>query len=107
MMPAPDIPTLTSELSRLVQAAAPGAEERHEAKHRVYHFRASRQFCRVWPVTAHVTLGFDRGAALDDPAGVLQGAGTSVRHIKITLLNVDLRSALTALIRQAHGHARS
>ncbi len=107
MMPAPDFPTLTSELSRLVQAAAPGAEERHEAKHRVYHLRAARQFRRVWPVTAHVTLGFDRGAALDDPAGVLQGAGTSVRHIKITPLNADLRSALTALIRQAHGHARS
>ena len=106
-MPAPDFPTLTSELSRLVQAAAPGAEERHEAKHRVYHLRAARQFRRVWPVTAHVTLGFDRGAAQDDPAGVPQDAGTSVLHITITNLDADLRSELTALIRQAHGHARS
>ena len=106
-MPAPDIPTLTSEPCRLAHAAAPGAEERHEAKRSVHHFRAARRFCWVWPVTAHVTLGFDRGAALDDPAGVPQGAGTSVRHIKITPLDADLRSVLTALIRQAHGHARS
>ena len=107
MMPAPDIATLTSELCRLVHAASPGAEERHEAKRSVHHFRAARQFCRVWPVKAHVTLGFDRGAALDDPAGVPQGAGTSVHHIKSTHLDADLRSVLTALIRQAHGHARS
>ncbi len=106
-MPAPDIPTLTSELCRLVHAAAPGADERHADKCSVHHFRAARRFCRVWPVTAHVRLGFDRGAALDDPAGVPQGAGTSVRHIKITPLNADLGSVRTALIRQAHGHARS
>ena len=106
-MPAPDIPTLTSELCRLVHAAAPGAEERHEAKRSAHHFRAARRFRWTWPVTAHVTLGFDRGAALDDPAGVPQDAGTSVLHITITHLDADLRSALTALIRQAHGHARS
>ena len=106
-MPAPDIPTLTSELCRLVHAAAPGAEERHEAKQSVHRFRAARRFCWVWPVTAHVTLGFDRGAAPDDPAALPQGAGRSVRHLKITPLDANLRSVLTALIRHVQGHARS
>ena len=106
-MPAPDIPTLTSELCRLVHAVAPGAEEWHEAKRSAHHLQAARRFCWACPVTARVTLGFDQGAALDDPAGVPQGAGTSVRHIKITPLDASLRSVLTALIRHVQGHARS
>jgi hypothetical protein len=35
------------------------------------------------PYTKWVSLGFIRGAALDDPDGLLEGTGASVRHIKI------------------------
>ena len=31
--------------------------------------------------TRHVNLGFNRGAALADPAGVLRGSGRSIRHV--------------------------
>lgn len=31
---------------------------------------------------SHVNLGFDRGAALPDPAGLLEGTGTSRRPMK-------------------------
>src|SRR5438045_7266371 len=31
----------------------------------------------------HVNLGFNDGAALDDPKGILQGAGSRIRHITI------------------------
>ena len=30
----------------------------------------------------HVNLGFCRGAALSDPAGVMEGTGRAMRHIK-------------------------
>lgn len=39
-----------------------------------------------------VSLAFMRGAALDDPAGLLEGAGKSVRHVK-----VHSRDQLTAI----------
>jgi len=35
------------------------------------------------PYTKWVSLGFIRGAALDDPDGLLEGTGASVRHIKL------------------------
>src|SRR5213593_39329 len=31
----------------------------------------------------HVNLGFNDGATLDDPKGILQGAGNRIRHIAI------------------------
>jgi hypothetical protein len=33
--------------------------------------------------TAHVNVGFFRGAELTDPAGLLQGAGRFMRHVKL------------------------
>lgn len=33
--------------------------------------------------TAHVNVGFFRGAELDDPDGLLQGTGRVMRHVKI------------------------
>jgi hypothetical protein len=31
----------------------------------------------------HVNVGFFHGAALDDPAGLLQGTGKHMRHVKL------------------------
>jgi hypothetical protein len=39
-------------------------------------------FCYVAMASAHVNLGFCRGASLVDPEGVLEGAGKVMRHIK-------------------------
>jgi hypothetical protein len=33
--------------------------------------------------TAHVNVGFFQGAALDDPAGLLEGSGKRMRHVKL------------------------
>jgi hypothetical protein len=32
---------------------------------------------------AHVNVGFFQGAALDDPAGLLEGSGKRMRHVKV------------------------
>lgn len=34
--------------------------------------------------TSHVNVGFFYGAFLDDPAGLLQGSGKGMRHVKVT-----------------------
>lgn len=45
--------------------------------------------------TAHVNVGFFLGAALPDPAGLLQGEGKHVRHVKLRPgTAVDIRTRL-------------
>src|SRR5512132_3905738 len=34
--------------------------------------------------TAHVNVGFFRGAELSDPSGLLEGTGKIMRHVKLT-----------------------
>lgn len=50
---------------------------------------------------AHVVLGFQQGAHLDDPRGLLEGTGKDMRHIKIrTAEDID-KPAFQALIEEA------
>ena len=40
-------------------------------------------FAYVDAFTAHASLGFYQGAALEDPAGLLEGSGVRMRHVKL------------------------
>jgi hypothetical protein len=56
--------------------------------------------------TAHVNVGFFRGAGLDDPARLLQGDGRFMRHVKLRPeLEIDA-AALAALIETAYADMR-
>lgn len=51
---------------------------------------------------AHVNVGFFHGAALTDPAGLLEGSGKYMRHVKVKPgLAIDV-SSLGALITAAY-----
>jgi hypothetical protein len=55
---------------------------------------------------AHASVGFFHGAALDDPGGLLQGAGKRMRHVKLRLdQEVDV-AALSVLIAAAYRDIR-
>jgi len=59
-------------------------------------------FAYVNAFTAHVNVGFFRGAELADPNGLLEGAGKFMRHVKLRPdANVDA-AALTWLIEVAY-----
>ena len=59
-------------------------------------------FAYVDAFSAHVNVGFFRGAELADPAGLLQGAGRYMRHVKLRP-NGDIdASALGRLIESAY-----
>ena len=53
----------------------------------------------------HVNLGFNDGASLDDPKGILQGAGNRIRHITIETPDDLKRPELRAYIRRARKRA--
>ena len=54
----------------------------------------------------HVNLGFNQGATLDDPKGVLQGTGKAVRHITIKTASDLEQPELRACLRRARAQAR-
>src|SRR6266536_1133701 len=49
----------------------------------------------------HVNLGFNDGATLDDPKGILQGSGNRIRHMPIKAAEDLKRPELRAYIRRA------
>ena len=51
--------------------------------------------------TNHVNIGFFHGASLSDPAGLLEGTGKSMRHVKIKPDAAVDTAALEALITAA------
>jgi hypothetical protein len=53
----------------------------------------------------HVNLGFNDGASLDDPKGILQGSGKLIRHITIKTAKDLERPELRAYIRRARKKA--
>jgi hypothetical protein len=53
----------------------------------------------------HVNLGFNDGASLADPKGILQGAGNQIRHITIKTPEDITRPELRAYIRRARRSA--
>ena len=56
-------------------------------------------FAYVDAFTAHVNVGFFRGAEIDDPAGLLEGTGKFMRHVK---LRPDADVDSTALKKLVH-----
>src|SRR6476469_2262490 len=59
-------------------------------------------FAYVNAFTSHVNVGFFQGAALPDPARLLQGAGRCMRHVKIRPGTAINAPALKSLITSAY-----
>jgi hypothetical protein len=57
--------------------------------------------------SAHLNVGFFRGADLPDPARLLEGSGKRMRHVKLRWGRPVDTAALTALIEAAYRDMRS
>src|SRR5580704_14844351 len=55
---------------------------------------------------AHVNVGFFYGAMLEDPAGLLEGSGKRMRHVKVRLGEPANAAALSELIDTAYRDVR-
>jgi hypothetical protein len=56
---------------------------------------------------SHVNVGFFQGAALEDPAGLLEGNGKRMRHVKLKLDQALDTAALAGLIEAAYADIRA
>ena len=63
-------------------------------------------FGYVGVFTAHVNVGFFYGAGLADPAGLLEGSGKSMRHVKLKPGVATDDAALERLIEAAYADVK-
>ena len=63
-------------------------------------------YAYIMPKRGYVNLGFYQGALLKDPAGLLEGTGKGLRHVKIYSLADANRRAVRALLAQALARRR-
>jgi hypothetical protein len=64
-------------------------------------------FAYVNAFTSHVNVGFFHGASLPDPAGLLQGAGKFMRHVKLRPGTAINAAALRRLIDTAYSDIKA
>ena len=109
----PAIGRLFLAARKRVLAAAPGASEliydAYNAVSAAYSYtgRLAEAFLHVAAYAEHVNVGFNRGAELPDPDGILAGSGARIRHVRVAS-SADLRSAaLARLVRAAVAQGRA
>lgn len=88
-----------STLRRLVIEAAPDAEESIKWARPVYEYKGP--LCYIAAFKDHVNVGFSRGVELPDNAGILEGSGKAMRHVKVTSLDDIREDVLKDLVRAA------
>jgi len=108
----PHLSDLTLALREVVLEEAPGAIESIVKGYALaigFSFTGKPLkdgFCHIVTYSSHVNLGFNRGASLPDPKGILVGKGKSIRHITIhdqdQLEHPAIRRYLQAAIEQVN-----
>ncbi|MBS0335194.1 MAG: DUF1801 domain-containing protein [Proteobacteria bacterium] len=63
-------------------------------------------FAYVAAFAAHLNIGFYQGSALPDPAGLLEGSGKRMRHVKVRWGKPADEAAIRALIAAAYRDMR-
>lgn len=109
----PAIGSIALALRQMVLEEAPDAPEMIYDAYNAVAFgfsftgRLKEGFIHIAAYSKHVNLGFNYGATLADPHGVLVGSGKQVRHIKIAraadLERPYLKEYICAAIAQAGG----
>jgi hypothetical protein len=97
---------LALALREMVFNEAPEAIERVFRGYAVsltYSFTRSwaQGFCHIVVYRNHVNLGFNRGAQLVDPRGLLEGSGKMIRHIRVATPDDLTKAYLRRFLRSA------
>lgn len=104
----PPMRSIAHRLRSLVRSAMPDAIEAVRPGWRLIGYdvpagRRTRYFAFVWAEPEHVHLGFEHGVLMDDPDGLLQGAGITKRVRWLTFRPGDPidRPRIERLVREA------
>jgi hypothetical protein len=106
---AEPIPSLALASRALILDVFPRAVEVVWAQQRTAGYgtgpkKMTEQFCWLAPFSKHVVFGFYYATELPDPAGLLEGTGRLMRHVKIRRPEDLDRPALRDLVVAASTH---
>jgi hypothetical protein len=68
--------------------------------------KMSEAYAYIMPKKGYVNLGFYNGAALADPAGLIEGTGKRLRHVKVYSSEDANRPEIRRLIETARAERR-
>ena len=68
--------------------------------------KMSEAYAYIMPKATYVNLGFYNGAALVDPAGLIEGTGKRLRHVKVHSIEEVGKPSLRRLIAAARAERR-
>ena len=97
----PAAQAIAHELCRIVNDTAPDLKEDVKRGWKNITYSGAGVVCAVMPYAQYASLHFYKGTELDDPAGVLEGGGKQLRHVKVASLDAIDESVLVPLIIQA------
>lgn len=90
---------LAGEVRVLILDVLPDAVE--EFKWRQPCYTTTRPICYFKVAKQHISVGFNEGAHLEDPDGLLEGSGKAMRHVKIPLHGAGIPGGVRDLLAQA------
>ena len=68
--------------------------------------KMSEAYSYIMPKESYVNLGFYYGVSLADPAGLMEGTGKNLRHVKVRSIKDIRKPALRELIKAALAERR-
>ena len=68
--------------------------------------KMSEGYAYILPHDSWVNLGFYKGALLSDPAGLMEGTGAKMRHVKVRSVDDAGQPAIRSLIEEALSERR-
>lgn len=106
---SPRVRDLATRTRALIRAVMPDVVEVPWPRQRTIGYgvgprKMSEHFCYITVHNDHVNLGFNYGAELPDPEGLLEGPGKLLRHTKTTTPEALSNPALRRLLEVASAH---
>lgn len=80
---SPEVQALTERLRELLRTSAPELTEDAAPRMGNIYYRRNGVVAAITPYKGYTSLHFYKGTRLQDPAGVLEGGGNALRHIKV------------------------
>ena len=103
---APEIQAIARKLKSLITSVHRDSVEvawprQHIASYGIGPKKMSEHYAYVAPQKNYVNLGFYHGVGLEDPTGLLEGAGKRLRHIKIKSISAATNREIDRLLEAA------
>ncbi len=79
----------------------PGVTEKAQPGWKTFNFDHNGALAAVSAYQNWASVGFVRGAELEDAEGILEGTGKGMRHVKVKRGDAVPRASLVSLLKQA------